>query len=83
MKRNRAAAEVPQGDELERIKKTAIVAMFADDELMDLLVLKGGNAMGLVHQVNARASIDLDFSTGDDLDLEQVLPKARRFGEDL
>lgn len=71
------AAVAPQGEELELIKKTAVVAMFADDELMDLLVLKGGNAMDLVHQVNSRASIDLDFSTGDDLDFEQTLPKVQ------
>lgn len=77
MKKSRTTAEAPQGEELELIKKTAIVAMFADDELMDLLVLKGGNAMDLVHQVNARASIDLDFSTGDDLDFEQTLPKVQ------
>lgn len=68
-------AEAPQGEELEFIKKTAIVTMFADDELMDFLVLKGGNTTDLVHQVNAAASIDPDFSTGDDLDFEQTLPK--------
>lgn len=75
MKRNSAPAEKLSADSLDQIKKTAIVAMFADDELMDLLVLKGGNAMDIVHQVNARASIDLDFSIGDDLDLDSVLPK--------
>ena len=54
--RKRAAAEVLTGEQLEAIKRTAIVAMFADDELMDVLVLKGGNAMDIVHQVNSRAS---------------------------
>lgn len=77
MNKNRTAAETPEGEELDLIKKTAVVAMFADDELMDLLVLKGGNAMDLVHQANARASIDLDFSTADDLDFEQTLPKVQ------
>ncbi|GJG96767.1 nucleotidyl transferase AbiEii/AbiGii toxin family protein [Cupriavidus pauculus] len=47
---------------LERIKLLAIQAMFSDDELLDQLVLKGGNAMALVHRVSARASVDLDFS---------------------
>ena len=56
---------------LNRIKILAVVAMFSDDELLDLLVLKGGNAMTLVHQISACASVDLDFS------LEQV------FGDDL
>jgi hypothetical protein len=37
--------------------------MFADDELMDFFVLKGRNAMDLAHQMNSRASIELDFST--------------------
>lgn len=33
---------------LEQIKKLAVTAMFSDDELMDQLVLKGGNAMALI-----------------------------------
>jgi hypothetical protein len=78
MKKKRVAAEVPQGAELESIKKAGIVAMFADDELMDLLVLKGGNAMDVVLEVNSRASVDLDFSMGDDLDYEVVGPKLER-----
>lgn len=49
-------------DALERIKKLAVVAMFSDDELLEELVLKGGNAMALVHRLSARASVDLDFS---------------------
>lgn len=47
---------------LDRIKILAVQAMFSDDELLEQLVLKGGNAMALVHQVSARASVDLDFS---------------------
>ncbi len=59
-------AETAAGDKLEKIKKIALVAMFSDDDLMEQLVLKGGNAMDLVHHVNARASVDLDFSMSDD-----------------
>jgi len=47
---------------LEQIKKLAIIAMFSDDELMEKLVLKGGNALDIVYGVESRASIDLDFS---------------------
>lgn len=47
---------------LERIKKLAVVAMFSDDELLDELVLKGGNAMALIHKLTSRESVDLDFS---------------------
>jgi hypothetical protein len=49
-------------DTLERIKKLAVMAMFSDDELLDELVLKGGNAMALIHKLTSRDSIDLDFS---------------------
>lgn len=37
--------------------------MFSDDQLMDVLVFKGGNALSLVHNVGSRASVDMDFST--------------------
>jgi hypothetical protein len=47
---------------LERIKKLAVTAMFSDDELLDELVLKGGNAMALIHKLTSRESVDLDFS---------------------
>lgn len=52
--------------QLVRIKRLAIAAMFSDDELMEDLVLKGGNAMALVHGMAARESIDLDFSMSGD-----------------
>ncbi len=51
---------------LETIKTLAIQAMFSDDDLMEQLVLKGGNAMALVHRISARASVDLDFSLKQD-----------------
>ena len=51
---------------LDRIKILAVQAMFSDDELLEQLVLKGGNAMALVHQISARASVDLDFSLKQD-----------------
>lgn len=47
---------------IERIKRLTVVSMFSDDELEEDLVLKGGNAMDLVHRLSTRASIDLDFS---------------------
>jgi len=49
-------------DRIEQIKRLAIVAMFSDDELMEMLVLKGGNALDIVYGVAQRASLDLDFS---------------------
>lgn len=57
----------PQNTQLlTQIKNLAIQAMFSDDELLEQLVLKGGNAMALVHQISARASVDLDFSMKQD-----------------
>lgn len=47
---------------LERVKRLAVMAMFSDDELLDELVLKGGNAMALIHKLTSRESVDLDFS---------------------
>lgn len=64
------------------IRRTAIVAMFSDDVLMDLLVLKGGNALDLAHGISARGSLDLDFSIAADLpdvdDVRQRLFRALR-----
>jgi predicted nucleotidyltransferase component of viral defense system len=51
---------------LEKIRKLAIIAMFSDDDLMDKLVLKGGNALDLIYGISARSSIDLDFSIADE-----------------
>ncbi len=47
---------------LERVKRLAVMAMFSDGDLMDQLVLKGGNAMALIHKLTSRESVDLDFS---------------------
>lgn len=47
---------------LEEVRRQILIAMFADDELMNTLVLKGGNALALVHEVGDRASLDMDFS---------------------
>ncbi|OHB75456.1 MAG: hypothetical protein A2Z25_06910 [Planctomycetes bacterium RBG_16_55_9] len=49
-------------EKLKEIKRTAIIALFSDDDLMDSLVLKGGNALDIVYGIAQRASLDLDFS---------------------
>ncbi len=48
--------------DLEKIRKLIVVSMFTDDDLMEMFALKGGNALELVYQMNARASTDIDFS---------------------
>ena len=62
MKKDNSALASEKIDTLEKIKKLAVTAMFSDDELFDHLVLKGGNAMDLVHRLSSRSSVDLDFS---------------------
>ncbi len=61
-------------DELERqekIKKLVIIAMFSDDILMERFVLKGGNALDLIHRVSTRASVDIDLSIDGDFTSEE------------
>jgi hypothetical protein len=50
------------------IRRTAITALFADDKLLDELVLKGGNALSLVHGLSRRTSLDIDFSIETDFE---------------
>src|ERR1700694_3839880 len=48
------------------IRRTAIVALFSDDVLFNHLVLKGGNALNLIHRLGSRTSLDVDFSMDQD-----------------
>lgn len=53
-----------------KVRKLVVIAMFSDDVLMDRLVLKGGNAIDLIHGVSSRASVDVDLSLDGDFDDE-------------
>lgn len=65
--------------DLRKIREVVIIAMFSDDDLMEQLVLKGGNALDIAHNMNARASIDVDFSIQEDFnDLESVESKIKK-----
>lgn len=44
------------------IRRLVIVALFSDELLLERLVLKGGNALELVHRVMTRGSVDVDLS---------------------
>lgn len=48
------------------IRRLTIKALFSDDVLLDQLVLKGGNALNLVHRIGNRSSLDIDFSLEQD-----------------
>ncbi|GAA4389430.1 nucleotidyl transferase AbiEii/AbiGii toxin family protein [Hymenobacter koreensis] len=64
---------------LDKIKRLVIIAMVADDELMEKLVLKGGNAISIAYEVGNRGSADLDFSMADDFeDLEATFVTIER-----
>lgn len=54
--------------DLVEIRKRILTAVASDDLLMELLVLKGGNALELVHRIGERASLDLDFSMEGDVE---------------
>lgn len=53
---------------LDEIKKLAIIGLFSDDDLMEVFVLKGGNALDLIYNISPRASLDLDVSLQTDLE---------------
>jgi hypothetical protein len=50
----------------EEIRRLIIMALFAADTLSEQLVLKGGNALTIVHKIGDRTSLDLDFSMAED-----------------
>jgi len=66
---------------LEEIKKLTIKALVSDDELYDKLILKGGNALDLIHKIADRASIDLDFSIEDSFDDSHLKEMEERIRE--
>jgi predicted nucleotidyltransferase component of viral defense system len=60
-------------DKLNFVKKLVVIGLVSDDELMETLVLKGGNAMILAYGIGTRGSLDLDFSMESDFEeIEQV-----------
>jgi predicted nucleotidyltransferase component of viral defense system len=66
---------------LNRVKKLVIIALASDDDLMEELVLKGGNAIDLIHakgkEALSRTSYDLDFSIDGDF-AEEIQDVASR-----
>ncbi len=63
----------------KEVRKLAIQAIYLDDNLSDILVLKGGNALSIL-ELTRRASYDLDFSlyecTMEDEELEEKFKAA-------
>lgn len=68
-------------DKLKEIRKLVIISLFSDDDLMNIFVLKGGNALDIAHDINSRASVDIDISIESDFsqdELETVRKKIER-----
>lgn len=63
----------------KEIRKLAIQSLFLDDDLSDILVLKGGNALSIL-DLTRRGSFDLDFSlyecSLEDEELEEKIKQA-------
>lgn len=66
--KSRKPAEQADEKLIEEIKKTTIISLVNDDDLYARLALKGGNAIKLIHNMNFRASSDIDFSIEGDVD---------------
>jgi len=61
-------------DLINEIKRITITSLVMDDEFMETLILKGGNALSLGYGISDRASYDLDFSMEEDFkeDLKHI-----------
>jgi len=63
-------------ERFRHIKHLAIIALFSDNDFLDILVLKGGTALEF-YDIDYRLSIDLDFSIVDEFkqDLSTIREK--------
>lgn len=50
-----------------KIRKLIIMGIFNDDVVLEHFALKGGNALAIGHNINERASMDIDISMKDDI----------------
>lgn len=60
----------------EKIRRLTLKAMFITDNILNRIVLKGGNALDIIYDITGRASLDLDFSISDDFGKDE-LPKIK------
>jgi len=62
---------------IDYIKKMVIKALFADNDFLDLFVLKGGNALALAYSIPNRSSFDIDVSMEEDFPISQEMIKQK------
>lgn len=72
MAKKKKSGAQDEAKRLEEIKRLVVIAMFSDDVLLERLVLKGGNALDLIHRISTRASRDVDFSMQGDFAKEDL-----------
>jgi hypothetical protein len=60
------ASRSADADFLRQIRRLAITGVFSNDQLLDVLVLKGGNLLDEVFNISQRTSIDIDLSMDGD-----------------
>ena len=77
----RAERNVVSESKIQTIKEIALKAIVSDDELMDVLILKGGNALDIIHKMSGRGSTDLDFSSKKLYDKEEFERISKRINE--
>lgn len=75
------AAQMNLLEKTKFIRRLVIISLFADDDLMNVFVLKGGNAIDIIYGLGDRASIDIDVSMANDFEtdyLEEIRNKLEK-----
>lgn len=62
-----------QDRDLDWLRRQFVIALAANDDLFELLVFKGGNALALAHGIGMRASLDLDYSLAEEAESDEEL----------
>lgn len=55
-----------------KIRKLIIIGIFSEDIVLEHFALKGGNALAIGHNINERASMDIDVSMKDDINSLEI-----------
>lgn len=62
--------------DFDEVRRIALLGVVSDDRIASLVVLKGGNALRIAHGLEARSSLDLDFSVAEDIGAIDVFGQA-------
>lgn len=80
MKKNNPSLDI---DTTNKIKIIIAKSLASDDELLEMLILKGGNAITLGYGLSDRPSYDLDYSLENDFDdVEEISKRLKKLIED-